>query len=146
MNTSKSRSLAAACTVVLFALPAAFAGSDSDKHFKKMDTNGDGQVTRAEHAAGARQMFTQCDANQDGIVTAAEMDALHAAKDEKPGKHEKSSSEKIKMLDQNGDGQLTLAEQEAGSEKMFATMDKNADGSLSKEECHDAKKEMKKDK
>jgi Ca2+-binding EF-hand superfamily protein len=144
MNTSKSHSFAIACTVVLFALPAAFAGGD--KHFKKMDANGDGQVTRAEHATSARQMFTQCDANHDGIVTAAEMDSLSAVKDEKAGKHETTSAEKIKMIDQNGDGQLTLAEHEAGTEKMFTAMDKNADGSLSKDECHDAQKEMKKDK
>jgi hypothetical protein len=45
-----------------------------------MDTNGDGKISRAEHAAGAKQMFAQCDANRDGIVTAAEMDAATAPK------------------------------------------------------------------
>ena len=50
--------------------------SSSDK-IKKMDSNGDGQLSAAEHEAGARAMFTAMDANKDGNVTAAEMDASH---------------------------------------------------------------------
>jgi Ca2+-binding EF-hand superfamily protein len=144
MNTSK-RALTLACSLAILALPA-FAGGDSDKHFKKMDTDGDGKITRAEHAAGAKLMFSQCDANSDGVVTAAEMDTAMAAQGEKPGKHDKTSAEKIQMIDQNADGRLTVAEHEAGSEKMFAMMDKNADGALSKDECDESKKALKKDK
>lgn len=57
---------------------AAFAGdrSSADK-IKKMDTNGDGQISAAEHEAGARKMFMMMDSNKDGSVTAAEMDASH---------------------------------------------------------------------
>ena len=146
MKTSKRTALATACIVALFALPASFAGQDADKHFKMMDADGDGKITRTEHAAGAKQMFTKCDANQDGIVTAAEMDAAMASKEDKPGKAHKKSADKIKEIDQNGDGQLTAAEHDAGTEKMFTKMDKNADGALSKEECHEGMKEMKHDK
>lgn len=144
---SKNRTpLVLTCCLALVALPAAFAGGDSDKHFKMMDTNGDGKISRAEHAAGAKQMFLKCDANHDGVVTAAEMDAAAAAQGEKPGKHDKTSAEKIQMIDQNGDGQLTTAEHEAGTETLFAKMDKDGDGFLSKEECEDGQKMMKKDK
>jgi Ca2+-binding EF-hand superfamily protein len=124
--------------------PAALAGKSADKHFKKMDTDGDGKISRAEHAAGAKKMFAQCDVNRDGIVTAAEMDSAMAAEGEKPGKHDKTSAEKIQIIDQNGDGQLTASEHEAGSEKMFAKMDKDGDGSLSKDECDEGMKAMKK--
>lgn len=134
------------CCLALAILPAAFAGGDADKRFKKMDANGDGKISRAEHAAAAKQMFMQCDANHDGIVTAAEMDASTAAQGEKPDKHDKTSAEKIQMIDQNGDGQLTTAEHEAGTEALFAKMDKDGDGFLSKEECEDAQKMMKKEK
>ncbi len=145
MNAKKNRSsLVLACGLALCALPSAFAG-DSDKHFKMMDTDGDGKVSRTEHAAGAKQMFAKCDANSDGIVTAAEMDTAMAVKGEKPGKHDKTSAQKIALIDQNGDGQLTVAEHEAGTEKMFGLTDKNADGFLSKSECKDAEKEMKKE-
>ena len=126
------------------ALPAAFAGKDGDKHFKMMDANGDGKISQAEHAAAAKKMFTECDTNSDGIVTAAEMDTAMAARSEAMGKHDKSSAAKIKEIDQDGDGQLTVAEHEAGTEKMFAKMDKDGDGSLSKAECDAAMKIMKK--
>jgi Ca2+-binding EF-hand superfamily protein len=143
-NSRSPRSVALACSLALCVLPAAFAGDDA--HFKKMDANNDGKISRIEHASGAKQMFTQCDANHDGVVTAIEMDAAMVAKGEKPAKNEKTSVEKIKVIDQNGDGKLTSAEHEAGSERMFATMDKDGDGALSKSECDEGMKTMKKDK
>ena len=66
----------------LVAMPLAIAGnSDKQSHeamFKKMDSNGDGKVTRVEHTAGAKLMFANMDASKDGKVTAAEMTAAHA--------------------------------------------------------------------
>lgn len=44
-----------------------------------IDTDRDGTITAAEHAAGARAMFERMDADRDGKVTAAEMDAAHQA-------------------------------------------------------------------
>lgn len=113
----------------LLLIPAvAMAGDDKAK---MMDTNNDGMVSSAEHAAGAKKMFTSMDANSDGNVTAAEMDARHAAKAAKGGDRMKmSSAEKIKAIDTNGDGQLSAAEHEAGSAQMFAKMDTNGDGNL----------------
>ena len=145
MNTVRKRtSIVAACSLALYVVTAAFAAPDSDKAFKMMDANGDGKISRAEHAAAAKQMFNQCDANHDGIVTAAEMDASLAAKGEKPGKNDKTSAEKIEVIDQNGDGKLTAAEHEAGTEKMFARADKDGDGFLSKEEFAEGQKLMEK--
>ena len=133
-------------TLALCALPAAFAGNKADKHFQKMDADGDGKITRAEHTAAAKKMFSESDANKDGIVTAAEMDAAMAKQGVKPDEFEKSSAEKIKVIDQDGDGRLTTAEHNAGIEKMFGKMDTNGDGSLSKEECEAGLKELKHDK
>ena len=125
---------------------SAFAGTDNEKYFKMMDADGDGKISRTEHAVGAKKMFALCDANHDGVVTAAEMDAAAAAQGEKPGKDDKSSAEKIAMIDQDHDGKLTLAEHDAGTEKMFGLMDQDHDGSISKAECDAAQKLMKKDK
>lgn len=137
-------------SLALAALPA-FA-NDADNKFKMMDTNGDGSISRAEHAAGAQTMFGKMDANADGIVTAAEMDAGHGEKKssklkfwQKKDQGEMSPAEKISVIDTNGDGQITRAEHEAGSEKMFTRMDTNDDGSLSREECAEGEKAMKKD-
>ena len=130
--------------LALFALPNILSAKDADKHFKLMDADGDGKITRAEHAAAAKKMYQACDANRDGIVTAAEMDAAMAMQGEKIGKDDMSSSEKIKVIDQDGDGALTVAEHNAGTEKMFGRMDANGDGSLSKAECEQGMKMMKK--
>jgi Ca2+-binding EF-hand superfamily protein len=145
MNTAKKRiGILAACSLALCAAPAAFAEHEADKHFKMMDANGDGKVSRAEHAAGAKKMFEQCDANRDGIVTAAEMDASMAKQGMKPASDEKSSAEKIKVIDQNNDGKLTAAEHATGSEKMFTKIDTNGDGFISKEESAEGMKMLKK--
>lgn len=102
---------------------------------KLMDTNQDGKISAAEHAAGAQQMFQGMDANQDNRVTAEEMDATetarHAAHAATPPKgRELSSADKIKSIDTNGDGALTAEEHAAGSKKMFTKMDGDKDGNL----------------
>src|SRR5882757_988357 len=109
-----AKSVILACSLALLALPRVLANdmdaSAADTKFKAMDTDGDGRISRAEHAAGAKKMFDAMDANHDGIVTAAEMDAYKDAKAERSadaGIAEKSSAEKIKAIDLDGDGQLT---------------------------------------
>jgi Ca2+-binding EF-hand superfamily protein len=127
----------------LVALPA-FADTHADRHFKLMDQNGDGRISREEHATGARKMFNDSDANRDGIVTAAEMDAAMAKQGLTPAADDKNSAEKIAVLDQDKDGKLSTAEHDAGTETMFGKMDTNRDGFLSKEECDAGMKMMKK--
>jgi len=145
MNIRNQRtSIVVACGLALCALPVALANPEGDKHFKIMDTNGDGKISAPNMPPPPRKMFNECDANHDGVVTAAEMDASMAAKGQKPAADDKSSAEKIKEIDQNNDGKLTTAEHEAGTEKMFARMDTNGDGFLSKEECDAGMKLMKK--
>jgi Ca2+-binding EF-hand superfamily protein len=133
------------------ALMLVSASAIADDKAKMMDTNGDGMVSSAEHAAGAKQMFTAMDADRDGSVTAAEMDAHKAAKmKDKAGKDgdrpKMSSADKIREIDTNADGAISAAEHEAGSQKMFAKMDADGDGSVSQAEMkagHDAMKAAK---
>jgi Ca2+-binding EF-hand superfamily protein len=47
---------------------------------KAMDANGDGQVSRDEYLASARQRFTQMDRNGDGVLTADDRPAHRMAK------------------------------------------------------------------
>lgn len=46
--------------------------SSTDK-IAKLDTNKDGKLSAAEHAAGAKQMFSKMDKDSDGSLTAQEL-------------------------------------------------------------------------
>lgn len=115
-----------------------FLAQAGDDKMQMMDTNKDGVVSAAEHAAGARQMFTKLDANGDGSVNASEMDAAGrpAGSTASTGASapRMSSAEKIRAIDTNGDGTITAAEHESASRDKFARMDANGDGSLSASE------------
>jgi Ca2+-binding EF-hand superfamily protein len=116
-------------------MSASLAVAAPDKEFAMMDANKDGKLSAAEHAAGAQSMFEQMDANRDGKVTAAEMTAAHHAVTGKhAGKSDMSAADKIKVVDSDGDGILTADEHAKASDSMFAKMDSNKDGFLSKKE------------
>jgi Ca2+-binding EF-hand superfamily protein len=103
--------------------------------FQAMDANHDGKVSRDEHAAAARKMFTTMDANKDGKATAAEMDAAHEkVTGQKAKKGDMTSAEKIKVIDTDADGVLTAEEHAAGSRTMFDAMDTDKDGALTEAE------------
>lgn len=114
-------------------------GMPEDK-FKAMDSNNDGMLSSAEHATGASAMFTAMDTNHDNMVSAAEMDAHHKAK--MKGAKDMSSAEKIRMLDTDKDGQLSMSEHDAGARTMFSRMDADGNGSLSKAEMHSGHHDM----
>jgi Ca2+-binding EF-hand superfamily protein len=68
--------------VVALAAAAGMATTGAFAHDKAMgdmmsavDTNHDGMVSAAEHAAHAKAMFEKIDANHDGMVDKAEMEA-----------------------------------------------------------------------
>jgi Ca2+-binding EF-hand superfamily protein len=49
----------------------------SSEKIATMDTNGDGKLSAAEHAAGAKQMFSKMDKDSDGTLTAQELREGH---------------------------------------------------------------------
>lgn len=124
-----NRSMNVLLGALLLVPAAAMAGDDKSKG---MDSDGDGAVSSAEHAAGAKKMFDAMDADHDGYVTAAEMDARWAKADKgrQGGGMKMSSADKIKEIDTDGDGRLSAAEHAAGSAKMFARMDADGDGKV----------------
>ena len=106
-----------------------------DAEFAAMDTNTDGKMSAEEHAAASKKMFDMMDANKDGKVTAAEMTAAHQrVTGKKAKKSDMSATDKIKVIDTDGDGILTAEEHAAGSRAMFEKMDTDKDGFLTKDE------------
>lgn len=74
MNRSnRTGLLLALCGLALS--PAAFA-QKHDMH-AMMDSDGNGAISAAEHAAAAQKMFAKADANGDGSLGADEMKAMH---------------------------------------------------------------------
>lgn len=66
----------------VFASQAALAHDHDDMKkgddmMAKMDTNHDGMISAAEHAAFAKQMFDKADTNHDGMMSKDEMEAAH---------------------------------------------------------------------
>jgi Ca2+-binding EF-hand superfamily protein len=124
----KRYALLAACVLSLPVL-----AQDGAALFAQMDKDGDGRISAQEHALSVRAMFVAMDADKDGRVSAAEMTAAQSTVGN--GKADAlSSSEKIKSIDKNKDGALTVGEHVAGSRALFARMDRNKDGVLDKAE------------
>ena len=143
--TRKTLCTLVAAMLASAAFGAAAHGPGGDK-FKMMDTNGDGQISSAEHAAAVTKMFGEMDADKDGFVTAAEMDAGHMAKmgaekGEMRG-HDMKSADKIAKMDKDGDGKLSSAEHDAGAADMFKMMDKDGNGSISQAEMNSGHDKM----
>jgi Ca2+-binding EF-hand superfamily protein len=49
----------------------------SAQKIKALDTNGDGALTAAEHAAGSKKMFSKMDGDKDGSLNVGEIRAGH---------------------------------------------------------------------
>ena len=128
-------SIAFGACALASSLAMAMSHTKDEKEFAMMDTDKDGKVSAAEHAAGAKAMFEKMDANKDGKVTADEMTAAHkAVTGHAARKSDMSSADKIKAVDSDGDGVLTADEHAKASEAVFAKMDADKDGFLTKKE------------
>src|SRR3954468_19030715 len=71
--------LIAACGLATSASAWAKAGGGTpgEHEIQMMDTDHDGKISAAEHAAGAQKMFQMMDTDKDGKVTVTEMQAHH---------------------------------------------------------------------
>ncbi len=124
------------------ALVPAFAASDADRamgngpaaHFLSMDANGDGKVTAEEIDAFRAEQFKTADTDGDGFLSKDEL--LAAAMTRMQERMAQRIDKMIAHDDKDGDGKISLAEQDGNPrmDRMFSRLDKDGDGALSTEE------------
>jgi len=92
--------------------------------FAKMDANRDGTLNEADRAAHHAAMFTRLDTNKDGAISKAELDAKRSGNDGKwRGKAARA-----------GKPELTDAQKAERREAMFARIDGDKNGTISRAE------------
>lgn len=104
------------------------AGGALGAHFfERLDTNKDGQLTRAEAEGEAQRLFERLDASKDGELTRPEADeGMRAVAKEE-------IEARFKALDTNADGRVTPEESKLPA-RFFDHLDKNDDQAVTREE------------
>lgn len=107
--------------------------------FETLDTDGNGEVTKAEMKAHRESKFTKADKDGDGKLNAEEVKAMAQARAaERAGKM-------FERADENKDGFISKDEMPKGrkGDKMFNRIDDDGNGSISKAEYDAMKDRMK---
>jgi Ca2+-binding EF-hand superfamily protein len=136
-------------SVTFAALAGHARNSKAHTAWRAMDTDGNGELSAAEHAAAAEARFRMLDPDKDGQVTEAELDAARykmTGNADKPPKGEQpirtSAADMIAKVDADGDGIMSAAEHADGAKAMFEAMDADDDGSLTKAELREGRKQI----
>ncbi len=112
----------------------------ADAWWKKVDTDGDGTISKAEAEANAPRLardFDKVDASHDGKITREELQAAG-----KQARHARGK-EWWEKVDTDGDGAVSRAEAEANAPRLakkFDKIDSNSDGKITPEELKAARK------
>ncbi|WP_027259731.1 EF-hand domain-containing protein [Leisingera aquimarina] len=103
--------------------------------FEEIDTDGNGEVTKAEIQAMKEARFSKADADGDGKLTLDEMQA-HAQ-----ARANERAARMLERFDKDGDGALSKDEmpQPRRAGRMFDRMDADGSGGISKEEFEEAR-------
>ncbi len=115
-------------------------GPDFD--FATVDKNSDGQISKDELDAFHAARLAEVDKNSDGFVTVEELTAQMQAR--MADRIAKMAKHMMVDRDDDGDGKLSAAEMAPGARAgdMFARVDTNSDGQISKDEMAAAKARM----
>lgn len=132
-STLTVSALVTACALIA---PQVFAHGPAHM-FDKFDENRDGKVTRTEAHSKVLEHFRSVDANNDKSLTPEEAQKHRAAKMKERGNPEKFIEAQFKANDTNKNGQLERSESQL-PDKIFARLDKNGDGAITKQEALDA--------
>jgi Ca2+-binding EF-hand superfamily protein len=126
------RILIAAAVAAVAAIPLAGTlaerGSGHKGKFEQIDADKNGKIEKAEAQTFVDDKFAAADLNKDGKLSRAELEAAVSKR------IAKQVDRRLKHMDANGDGMISIEEAHAKGEQRFAKMDKNSDGTLEKGE------------
>lgn len=130
----KRSALIAALLVGLVPLSAAQAQDmPGQRILQRIDTNGDGAISKDEMRAARERLFKRLDRNGDGVIDEREIDSARQAIEDRAEAAQARLGNRWRRLDTNGDGKVS--EQEfASSMPLFDFVDRNEDGRLSADE------------
>ncbi|MFN0190495.1 MAG: EF-hand domain-containing protein [Aestuariivirga sp.] len=100
-----------------------------ERLFALFDTDKNGSMSKPEFLLRAEKRFLRADANSDGAVTAAEIDAQLAKA------IERRRARMMANMDRDKDGSVTREELDKYVEAMFDGADANGDGGVSMDEA-----------
>jgi Ca2+-binding EF-hand superfamily protein len=140
-------------------------GARGEGHFARLDTDGDGRITRDEWTAAKLDRFEAADLDGDGRVTPEEMrevgqawkakiaakrqadgegsDRATERRHHRRGHHAKMGKLIFKRLDANQDGAISRDEAQAAANRFFDKLDADGDGALTQEEMREGFRAMK---
>lgn len=121
----------------LFVSNALAHGHHKGHFFSKVDSNGDGQVTRVEAHAKVTQLFSEADKNKDNVITREEAQAHREARMKDQANPEKHIEARFAREDTNKNGKIERSESRL-PEVIFNKIDKNGDGAITKQEALEA--------
>lgn len=94
------------------------------------DLDGDGRTTRAELNQHRAQMFAKLDRNTDGVIDNRDSPKIPLAK-----RKFQPAFERVKSIfDRNNDGRVTLDEWNRSDPDIFAMLDRDEDGAVTRAE------------
>ncbi|KQU98680.1 signal transduction protein [Mesorhizobium sp. Root695] len=136
----KRSALIAALLIGLAPLCAAQAQDmPGQRILQRIDTNGDGAISKDEMTAARERLFRKLDRNGDGVVDKREIESARQAIKDRAEVAQARVGNRWRRLDKNGDGKVS--EQEfAGSMPLFELADRNGDGKLSADEIASIRK------
>ena len=108
-----------------------------EAHMAELDTNGDGDISKAEIEAHRAAMFAEADTNSDGALSPEEMIAHHEAK--MAERKAKMQARMFAKMDADGDGAISVEEFDSRPMRGFDRLDADDDGVITEEERAAAK-------
>ncbi|WP_246606599.1 EF-hand domain-containing protein [Novilysobacter antarcticus] len=116
-----------------------WGGHGGMARYVALDTDGDGRISKLEaDASPLATRFAEIDTNKDGYLVRSELQADgERRRAEFMRKAAERFDQRFKEADRNGDGRLSRAEYEAawpGKAKMFAFLDEDRDGYLTRDD------------